>query len=179
MLEAAASTLAATACVQPLPHRSLVSLIAFRGKAEALNTALGVTLPITPRRITENATTYLWSGPNAWLAFSANPLRIEYLAAKAANLAAITDQSDGHFLIRVTGPHARAALAKLVPVDLHESAFPPDAVAITLAAHIGVKIWREDEGFVLACFRSFAGALHHALLEAIAEFETQLPEIRG
>jgi heterotetrameric sarcosine oxidase gamma subunit len=89
----------------------------------------------------------------------------------------VTDQSDGHFLVRVKGPHAREILAKLVPIDLHESVFAPDAVAITLAAHIGIKIWREEDGFVVACFRSFAAALHHTLLEAANEFH--LTETRG
>jgi heterotetrameric sarcosine oxidase gamma subunit len=177
MLEAAAWEFAHTTYIQPLPYRGLISLIAFNGKAEALNTALGFALPSTPRRITENATTYLWAGPNAWLVFSESPELTGELAAKAENLAAVTDQSDGHFLVRVKGPHAREILAKLVPIDLHESVFAPDAVAITLAAHIGIKIWREEDGFVVACFRSFAAALHHTLLEAANEFH--LTETRG
>jgi heterotetrameric sarcosine oxidase gamma subunit len=171
MLDAALPEFEATRQVQSVAPRSIVSLSAFRGKTPALAQALGVELPTTPRRITHDGVAYLWSGLNAWLAISENPGLLEELAAAAAGLAALTDQSDGHFLFHVTGPHARVVLAKLVPIDLHGNVFAPDAVALTLAAHVGVKLWREGEGFVLACFRSFAGALHHALLEASHEFE--------
>jgi methylglutamate dehydrogenase subunit D len=173
MLEPSPNTLQSTSQVQPLPHRQIVSLAAFRGRQTALRQALAADLPSTPRRITQNGTTYLWSGPDTWLAISETPSLFQDICTEAQNLAAITEQSDGRSLIRVTGPHARAALAKLVPIDLHETAFPPDAVALTLAAHIGITLWREEyDSFVLACFRSYAGALHHALLEAAAEFET-------
>jgi heterotetrameric sarcosine oxidase gamma subunit len=58
-----------------------------------------------------------------------------------------------------------------VPIDLDERVFPPDAVALTLAAHIGVRLWREADGaFALACLRSFAHPLHHALQQAGEEF---------
>ncbi len=59
-------------------------------------------------------------------------------------------------------------LKKLLPIDIER--FAPDDVAITIAAHIGVRVWREGDAYVLACFRSFAVALHHALAEAAAEF---------
>jgi sarcosine oxidase subunit gamma len=154
--------------VQALEPRSIVSLAAFKGQAAALNQALGVTLPLTPRRITADNLTYLWSGPGVWLAIG--PAAPD-LAAKTSNIAAFTDQSDGQTLFKISSPSARAILAKLVPIDLHESIFPADAVALTIAAHIGIRLWREDDGFILSCFRGFAGALHHALSEAAAEFE--------
>ncbi|WBO60669.1 hypothetical protein GT370_07860 [Acidocella sp. MX-AZ03] len=55
-------------------------------------------------------------------------------------------------------------MKKLLPIDI--ARFAPDDVAITLAAHIGVRVWREGEHFILACLRSYAGALHHALMQA-------------
>lgn len=174
MLESATSTLAATVMVQPLPYRSIVSLSAFRGQSAALGQALGVDLPAAPRRITVQNTIYLWSGVESWLAISENPELFANLSQSAANLAAITEQGDGRSLFRVSGPFARQILAKLVPIDLHPSVFPPDAVALTLAAHIGITLWAEDDGgFILACFRSFGAALHHALIEAAAEFENR------
>ncbi len=171
MLEAAMPSLKPTAMVQLAAQRAMVSLSAFKGQGVALGQALGVALPSTPRRIRHNGADYFWAGPNAWLVISENPALFDELAAIVAPFAAITDQSDGHCIFRVIGAQSRAILAKLVPIDLHETAFAPDAVALTLAAHIGVKLWQEADGaFALACFRSFAGALHHALLEA--EFET-------
>ena len=168
MLEAAKSPYPSTAFIQPREPRGIVSLMAFRGQADALNKSLGVTLPLAPRRITADDTTYLWSGPNTWLAIGP---AVASLEQKAASFAALTNQSDGQSLFAVAGPFARAILAKLVPIDLHESVFPPDAVALTLAGHINIRLWREEDSFVLACLRSFAGALYHALVEATAEFE--------
>jgi len=154
MLEPADPTFPATATLRPWPFWRMFSIAVFRGQESALNAALGVELPLTPRRVGD----YLWAGPGAWLALCDLP--------DLSGIAAVTEQSDGLFCIAVTGPDARAVLAKLVPIDLHERAFGEDAVAITLAGHIGVRIWREGEGFVLACFRSFAGALYDALEEA-------------
>ena len=172
MLEAAMPSLKPTALVHLAAQRAMVSLSAFKGQSAALGQALGVALPATARRIRHHGADYFWAGPGSWLVVSENPALFDELSAVAAPFAAMTDQSDGHCILRVSGPQARAILAKLVPIDLHQTAFAPDAVALTLAAHIGVKLWQEDEGaFALACFRSFAGALHHALLEAAAEFE--------
>ena len=168
MLEAAKNPYPSTAFVQVLEPRQIVSLAAFKGQGAALNQALGISLPLTPRRIVVDDLTYLWSGPGVWLAIG--PAALD-LAAKISDVAAITEQSDGQTLFKISGQFARAILAKLVPVDLHESVFPADAVALTIAAHIGIRLWREDDGFVLGCFRGFAGALHHALSEAAAEFE--------
>jgi len=44
--------------------------------------------------------------------------------------------------------------------------FGEDSTALTLAGHIPVQIWREDGQFAVACFRSFAKSLYHALIEA-------------
>jgi len=174
MLDAAIFEPPATPSVQPLPHRAIVSVAAFKGQIPALCAALGVDLPATPRRIVSSGTAWLWSGPAAWLAMSGAPDLYETLAGRAASLAAVTDQSDGRFLVSVSGPHARKILAKLVPIDLHPSVFPPDATALTLAAHIGVQLWQEeDQKFVIACFRSFGPALHHAFIEAAAEFDAR------
>jgi heterotetrameric sarcosine oxidase gamma subunit len=172
MLDASCPALPATPFVQPLPHRTIVSLSVFRGKTRELEQALGVELPATSRRVTHENTTYLWSGPESWLAISDNPIFPENFSTAVRKLAAVTDQSDGRSLFRVTGPHIRSILAKLVPIDLHPEIFPLDATALTLADHVGIQLWQEDDGaFVLACFRSYAGALHHALVEAAQEFE--------
>jgi len=171
MLEADILPHPATSYVQPVPHRSIVGIAAFRGQDAAINTALGTSLPTTPCRSSQDGVTYLWSGPRAWLAMSEDPALLAEISERLRGIAAVTEQSDGLVLLRVIGPQARKILAKLVPIDLHPSAFSADAVAITLAGHIGIRIWQDDDGaFTLACFRSFAGALHHSLLEASHEF---------
>jgi sarcosine oxidase subunit gamma len=147
------------------PPRGIVSIAAFNG-AETF----GLPLPTTPRRIEHDGVTYLWSGPGAWLAIADDPALESRIATAVAAKAAVTDQSDGRVILTVTGPHAAAILAKLVPIDLHPTAFPPDASALTLAGPITVQIWRREAGFHLACFRGFAESLGHALVQASQEF---------
>jgi len=164
MLEAQFPAIAGNECIAPAPPRCIVSIAAFNGAA------LGLALPTTPRRIEHDGITYLWSGPRAWLAIADDPALEPRMIAAFAGKAAVTDQSDGRVILNVTGPHAAAILAKLVPIDLHPTAFPPDATALTLAGHVTVQIWRSEAVFHLACFRSFAESLGHALVQASQEF---------
>jgi sarcosine oxidase subunit gamma len=149
MLDASLPTLAATAAVALLPPRQICAL--------ASPTADGLILPKAGLRDGKT----IWNGPNAWLVLDEDATT---LAARTGG--AVVEQSDGLLLLAVSGPHAREILKRLVPIDLRANVFAENAVAITHAAHIGVRIWREQEVFILACFRSFAPALHHALIEA-------------
>ncbi len=153
MLDVSLPALAATAHVSPLPIRSIASL--------ASRKKLGLELPGAGKR----RGNILWNGPNSWLFLDTSAAE---LAAQTS--AAVTDQSDGLFSFAVTGPHAVDILKKLLPIDIER--FAPDDVAITTAAHIGVRAWREGDAYILACFRSFAVALQHALGEAAAEFSS-------
>ncbi len=136
--------------------RRIRSLAAYKGQLPALEAAMGVALPATPKRIAHQGAEILWNGPGQWLVLGELDL--------PAALAAITEQTDGLYLLCVSGPHAVEILKKLLPIDI--ARFGEDDVAITIAAHIGVRVWREQGHFTLACFRSFADALHHALLQA-------------
>lgn len=147
MLDASFPALKPTSAITPLPPRRICSL--------ASPTVNGL-----PKAGLRNGNT-LWNGPNAWLVLDEDAAP---LAARTGGR--VTDQSDGLYLFSVSGPFAREILKRLVPIDLREASFAPDAVAITHAAHIGVRIWREGGAFILACFRSFAPSLHHALVEA-------------
>ncbi|HQT40460.1 MAG TPA: hypothetical protein PK231_13595 [Acidocella sp.] len=167
MLEAESFTYPATPMVSVATLRPLVSIAAFKNAVPALEAALGLALPLTPVSIVVNDVRYLWSGPEAWLALGAPPASL----AAARPYAAITDQTDGRAIFHLAGPHATEALAKLVPIDLHETVFPPNGTALTLAGHISVQLWREGEVFALACFRSFAQSLYASLIEACREFE--------
>lgn len=151
MLDVSIPALTANAHFALLPLRAIASLSSRK--------PVGLELPGAGKRLGH----ILWNGPNAWL----------FLDTEAADLAArtgaaVTDQSDGLSSFAVTGPHAVAILKKLLPIDIER--FRSDDVAITSAAHIGVRVWREGDAYILACFRSFAVALHHALAEAAEEF---------
>jgi sarcosine oxidase subunit gamma len=172
MLEAEPLAIPGTSLVKLAPPRSIVSIAAFAGTLPQLQSALGVVLPKTPRRVSADGVTYLWAGPQSWLAISDDPALASRLAAILQNLAAVTDQSDGRVTLSVSGRYAREILARLAPIDLYPSVFPADATALTLAGHISVQIWQDEAGdFQLACFRSFAEALYHSLAEAAREYE--------
>ncbi len=163
MLEAAALALPATAVVRLAPWRTMISLAAFADARDGLAAALGVDMPGPGKVLALDGVMYLWAGPEAWLVMAEDPALAARLTACAAGLAAVTDQSDGRVVFLVTGA---AILAKLAPVDLHDSVFGPDSTALTLAGHVPVQIWREADAFAVACFRSYAVSLHHALVEA-------------
>jgi heterotetrameric sarcosine oxidase gamma subunit len=162
MLEATALALDPSATIALASPRHILSITAYAGATAALESSLGVALPEPGHTAISAGVTWLWSGPNSWLAMSETPLDL----APATPHAALTDQSDGKAVFLVHGALIRETLQKLIPIDLHETLFLPDHTALTLAGHIPVQIWREGEVFALACFRSFGPALHHALLEA-------------
>jgi sarcosine oxidase subunit gamma len=150
-------------------HRSIVNIAAFADCLAPLQEALGLTLPGPNRQTHHDGIRYLWAGPECWLAVAdaAGPDFDLRMAQSCNTLAAVTDQSDGRTILHVSGSAARDVLAKLVPIDLHPAAFPPDATALTLAGHIPVQIWHSPpDGFELACFRSYAETLYEALIEA-------------
>lgn len=156
MLDAVFPVFAAHPVIGLLPERRIRSLAAYKTTRPALEAALGVALPATPKRIAHGGADILWNGPGQWLVLGELEL--------PASLAAITEQTDGLCLFSVSGPNAMAVLKKILPIDI--ARFAEDEVAITLAAHIGVRVWCEGGGFILACFRSLAEALHHALMQA-------------
>jgi sarcosine oxidase subunit gamma len=84
------------------------------------------------------------------------------------------DVSDMRAVLRLTGPLAGEVLAKGVPCDLRERAFPPGSARRTTTAGIAVALWRpEPELWEIAAFRSQAAHLM-AFLEDGARPGSQL-----
>jgi sarcosine oxidase subunit gamma len=137
----------------------------------------GIDLPREPRRAVSNDLSIAGTGPEAWLAIRerGGNAFASSLASALDGCASVSDQSDSYAVLRLNGPKVRQTLAKLVPIDVHDRAFPVGAVAGTVAAHMGALLWRldDEEGtavFELAVFRSMAGSLWHALASCAAEF---------
>lgn len=115
----------------------------------------------------------LWSGPEAWLLVSRDRAASADLTRSLVGVAALSDQSDGKAVLRVSGPRARDALAKGCMIDLHPSAFPGDAVASTSIAYVSVQIWRpgdSEDAFEIFVPRSMAGSFWSWLASSVAEF---------
>lgn len=164
----------------PRESLTMASLAPSAGKRAALCAALhnayGVELPKEPGRRVEGETiSFVWAGPNQWLAIAerAGDRDLEReLKSSLAGLASVVDQSDGRVVVRISGPRARDVLAKGVPIDLHPRTFRPGDVAITHASHIGIILWMLDDTptYEAALFRSYAESFAHWLDVSSAEF---------
>ena len=154
----------------------LATLIAAEGKEADLQTALadrfGPSLPEAGTALFEGETGLVWSAPGQWLAVAPSPRDLRDWPEALRGVASVTDQSDSRALVRISGPQARAMLAKGVAIDLHPRAFGPGRAAVTSIAHIGVQFWQRDAGstydLTVAC--SFAGSFWRWLEHAAAEF---------
>jgi sarcosine oxidase subunit gamma len=141
----------------------------------AARSTFGVELPVTPRWVEGPELTFIWSGPDQWLAYKrvAPPGGMESLLAHSlGDLASIVDQSHGRAILRVTGPKVREALAKGVTIDLHPRAFKTGDTAATLVSHIAVQLWQIDDRptYEFAVARGFAQSFWHWLESSAAEF---------
>ena len=143
---------------------SIVTVIAAKGKARPLAEALEALRGIAVQ----------WAGPDQYYALAEGAIHRE-LEKKLAGLAALSDQSHGRVVIRITGPKARAVLAKGTPVDLHAAVFPIGKSALTQMAHIGVHLTRvAKDSFDLSVFRGFSENYWHWLTSQAAEFGYQV-----
>jgi sarcosine oxidase subunit gamma len=151
----------------------------WQATAEAAARLFGVSLPAGPRVVRANRSTLIWSGPDQFLALSNRSPNGSVLAAAQQffpGIASLSDQSDGRALIRVSGPAARAMLAKLISLDLHPQAFPSGSAATTSIDHTGVNFWRGDDTdngeptFYVLLFSTFAESLWDTMLDAAAEY---------
>ena len=155
------------------------SLIARKGKAPdlaaAARRAFGLDPPETPRCAAAAGLTFLWAGPDQWMV-RADGGDSDALAARLSQtfdgLASAAAQGDGRAALRVSGPRARDALAKGLPIDLHETVFKPGDVALSVVHHIGVHLWQVDDAptYDIALFRSFAGSFWRWITVSSAEF---------
>lgn len=144
----------------------ITALAPFRGKAEALSTALkaahGMEFPAAGRATGKAGARCVWTGRGR--AFLMGPAPDAGLAAHAA----VTDQSDAWAVVALVGTGAEAVLARLVPVDLRASVFKRGHTARTLCGHMNVSITRVGpESFQIMAFRSMARTLAHELGHAM------------
>jgi len=154
------------------PARDVVQVLARRGRAGRIAAAMG--LPGPGSSSTTPLGTALWLQPGVWAivgprgpegALAGN------LAAALGEAAAIVDQSHGRTVIGIEGQTARRMLAKGIRIDLHPSAFPVGAVAVTDCTHLGVALLRAAEDrYELIVFATFARELWHWVTEAAGEF---------
>lgn len=164
--------------VLTLERLGLATLIAAPGSTDlerASKRLIGLDLPHRPF-ITLSATHGLaWSGPGQWLLLARKRVGFADLLTSFSNFAAVSDQSHARVALRLSGPRVRDLLAKGSMVDLHSGTFPVGATALTSFAHIGVQLWRTDDGpdgpvFEMLIARSIASSFWSWLTSSAAEF---------
>ena len=153
----------------------IATVLVRRGQAAALaqrvHERFGIDLPSAARRVVAGDIAFACTGPGAWLATCEDGANAFCGQVKEAigESASVSDQSDGYAVLRLSGPRVREALAKVIPLDLHSRVFEAGHVASTVASHIGVTLWRLDDGadkapvFEIVASRSFAGSLWHSI----------------
>ena len=143
-----------------------------------LRASFGIDLPRGPRRAAAGTVAFIGTGPGSWLALNevdGNAFAVS-LKDAVGDAASVADQSDAYTLLRLSGPHVRDALRRLINLDLHPGAFTVGAAARTTASHVGVTIWRLadalDHGavFEIAMARSLTQSFWRALVASAAEF---------
>ena len=137
--------------------------------------AFGVELPATPLRRASGPIAFVWAGPGRWLAECEGEAghRLEARLRDAlGDLAAVSDQSDGRAILRISGTRARDVLAKGLPVDTHPSVMQPGSVVLSAVGHIGVHLWQLDDTPTYDCAvaRSYARDFLHWVETASAEY---------
>lgn len=161
---------------------SIVTVITRKDKTEALGKAIAAAydfpLPGIGESTAKNGLALHWCGAEQYFAIADRKADCELyreLKSRLEGLASCSDQSHGRVIIRVSGPKARALLAKGTPIDLHPSAFGPGKSAMTQMAHVGVHLVQTAEDtFELSVFRGFSENFWEWLTEQAEEYGYQV-----
>ena len=136
-----------------LPYRGKVDAVA-RGLAQAL----GLGLPTANSFVAQGDLACHWFGLDSYLLVGARPP--EGMQAQAA----LVDQSDAWAGVTLSGSRVPDVLARLVPVDLSDAAFPVGGAVRTLVGHMNAAVSRPaPQVWQVMVFRSMARTLVHEL----------------
>ncbi|WP_420340550.1 sarcosine oxidase subunit gamma [Roseibium sp.] len=86
----------------------------------------------------------------------------------------VLDLSSSRTWIKLNGPSATHLLNHFLPLNLSDTAFPVGSVASSAFHHIGITLWREENGFNLLLPRSFAISLWEQLTDSAAQYGCEI-----
>ncbi len=84
------------------------------------------------------------------------------------------DISHSRTHIRINGSRATEFLNRLLPLDLREQSFPVGAVASSVIHHVGITLWRSDDGYEMFIPRGFALVLWEGFVEIAEQFGLEI-----
>jgi heterotetrameric sarcosine oxidase gamma subunit len=153
---------------------TLIAAAASAGLEASIKRATGLDLPRAPIAALSAQHGVVWAGPGQWLLLARRRAGFAELLASLSGEAAVSDQSDGRAALRISGARVGDVLARGAMVDLHPTAFPVYATALTSFAHIGVQLWRAEDGpdgsvFEMLVARSMARSFWSWFSAAAAE----------
>ena len=91
-----------------------------------------------------------------------------------AGQAVTLDLSHSRTRVCVSGDEAAAFLNRHFPLDLREASFPPGSVASSATHHVGVTLWRSQDGYELFMPRGFALSLWEGFVESAQQFGLEI-----
>ena len=137
---------------------------------KALKSAFKLDLPAPGQSTASKTHRLIRTAPDqALLAFDHPAPDAEALVAKALKgTVYTTDQTGAWVTLDLSGPATHAALERICPLDLHDSAFPLNAAARTVMEHMGAIIIRTGpDSFRLMSASSSAMSFLHAIESSI------------
>ena len=152
--------------------------------ADRIGAALGSPLPTRPNTTAAGEPwSSIWLGPDEWLVVGPEDDELLIERALRAALAdahgSVVDVSANRTTLELRGPTAREVLAKGCALDLHPRRFRAGACAQTALARAQVVLRQLDDEplYWILVRRSFAPYLVEWLIDAMAEYRVNHPEI--
>ncbi len=144
------------------PTRVIWSIAPFPGREAALEDLLDAGFPAPNRCVGKEGARLIWSGraQALWLGATAP-------AQGLAQQAALVDQSDAWYVLRLEGDRVEDVLARLCPLDLAPALFKPGHTARSLVGHMSAQITRLRTGFEVMVYRSMAQTAVHEVIQAM------------
>ncbi|GAA3089225.1 sarcosine oxidase subunit gamma [Rhizobium viscosum] len=157
----------ATVRLTVAPVASRLSLRAPAESVSALSSALGVTLPTSPKTSgSAGGRSALWLGPDEWLVIDEAGSDLLSLLPGADALHSAVDVSHRNVGIIVSGPGAEVTLSAGCPQNLSLEIFPVGACSRTIFGKAEIVLFRtEDDTFRVECWRSFSDYVFGLLAE--------------
>ncbi len=166
------------------PHLGKLVLrgdIADAGFADAAGRAIGAAPPAAPNSwVAAGERAVVWLGPDEWLVVVPPDGEEALAAALEEALAGVrhaaTVVSDNATVVRLSGPRARAVMAKGCAIDLHPRVFGPGSAAQSRLAKASVAFWQVDDtpAYDILVRASFAAYLWEWLLDAGREYGVRI-----
>lgn len=91
-----------------------------------------------------------------------------------AEQGSMLDISHSRTQLRVTGPQASEFLNRHLSLNLRDSSFPLNSVGSTVIHHVGVTLWRSENGYELFIPRGFALSLWQGFVESATQFGLEI-----